>query len=147
MSRTRKRFQEGPVLPALRVWDLPPDLQEENPELGTFPYRKSVCPGRPPYMHAHVCHACVRVCVFKGWFLPTLRSSWVSRPLHPFLPCLSGPSPTQGPAASRQPWPSVVADVWLCHGNARTGCTFGSQQGQTHAPRLPSHSPAQTLVG
>lgn len=41
---------------------------------------------------------------------------------------------------SRQPQPSVVADVWLCHGNARTGCTSGLQQGQAHAHRPPTPS-------
>lgn len=58
------------------------------------------------------------------------------RPLHPPpvpVHALAHPQPH----CSHQPQMSVVADVWLCHGNARTGCTSGSQQGQAHTPRLP----------
>lgn len=63
------------------------------------------------------------------------------RPLHPPpvpVHALAHPQPH----CSHQPQMSVVADVWLCHGNARTGCTSGSQQGQAHTPRLPSLFPS-----
>ena len=75
-------------------------------------------------------HACVRACVRLH---VDVRLSGHA--------CVSGwgwggtsrPSPICSLAASRQPQLSVVADVCLCHGNARTGCTSGLQQGQAHA--------------
>lgn len=78
----------------------------------------------------HMCvtrtDVCVGVQVVVG-FLPRLRYCWVLCPGHPSLLCLSGPSPIHGLTASRQPQLSVVADVWPCHGNARTGRTSGLQ--------------------
>ena len=52
------------------------------------------------------------------------------------------PLPGPGPTASRRPQPFVVADVRLCHGNARTGCTSGSRQGPAHAHGPPTPFPS-----
>lgn len=75
---------------------------------------------------------------FRGGF-PGPGSAPVLLRLASFPP--RPPVAGHGPAASRRPRPSVVADVWLCHGNARTGCAAGSQQGQAHAPRPPTPFP------
>lgn len=83
----------------------------------------------------------------EGWFqggspdhCPAPGLALAPCPPHPPTP--RQPSPIHGPAASCQPPLSVMADVWLCHGNARTGCTSGSRQGRAHAQRLPTQVPS-----
>lgn len=124
LDQDKNSGRPGPARAALQ------DLQEENQELGTLLYGKSICPGRGQL-------ACVRVRVPACGCKSVRTCEWRRGG------AMSGPSPVCSPAASRQPQPSVVADVWLCHGNARTGCTSGLQQGQarTHRPPTPFPSP------
>lgn len=124
MSWARVRIQDSPVPPGLFSRTFRKQINKfELSFRGNLPVlegrlaRVRVC---VPACGCEFVHACV--CMGRGWGM-------------------SGPSPRPSPAASRQPQPSVVADVWLCHGNTRTGCTSGLQQGQAHAHRPPTLFP------
>lgn len=130
---------------AVRLPAISQDLQEENRESRTLPMGNLSAESRkPPRRSVRVC---VRTCAYTsrgvsgavpGGFPDRCPASCSgSRVLHPSPQC---PATAPPPAASRQPF--VVADVRLCHGNARTGCTSGSRQGQAHAHGLPTPRPS-----
>lgn len=112
------------------------------------PSRHSVC-CVPAFVSVPV-HGHGHVSCGGGW--GRFRGGFPGHRPAPVLLCLASspprpPVPIHGPTASRQPRPSVVADVWLCHGNPRTGCASGSRQGQAHAHRPPTPFPSPKAYG
>lgn len=102
-------------------------------------------PWKPPRHSVRMrARACARTCRGEvggvpGRFPRSLSGSSPARSR-----ALSAPASLArpGPTASRRPQPFVVADVRLCHGNARTGCTSGSRQGPAHAHGPPTPFPS-----